>query len=250
MKSNDVVTPRVNTPNYGLRLRIGMVLAEGNYCSEPDAHAILPNGVSLHTTRIALGGVDTKSLQGMLDEAEKAATLLVRTQPKLIVFHCTAASMLDPNSGDVVASRIKKATGISAITTSDAVVTALKSLKAKRIILLSPYEENVNGAEIIFFKHHGIEVIEERSFPPAPGGRYADATPKEWKDRTLSMRNSNADAYFLSCTNIRCVSVIEELEKELGRPVISSNSATIWHMLRMGEIKDVVEGYGELLRSF
>ena len=106
MKSNDVVTPRVNTPNYGLRLRIGMVLAEGNYCSEPDAHAILPNGVSLHTTRIALSGVDTKSLKGMLDEAEKAATLLIRTQPKLIVFHCTAASMLDPNSGDVVASRI------------------------------------------------------------------------------------------------------------------------------------------------
>ena len=70
MKSNDVVTPRVNTPNYGLRLRIGMVLAEGNYCSEPDAHAILPNGVSLHTTRIALSGVDTKSISAVFELIE------------------------------------------------------------------------------------------------------------------------------------------------------------------------------------
>lgn len=250
MNSNERDSHRLRSPNYGSRLRIGMILAEGNYCSEPDSHAILPNGVSLHTTRIALSGVDTKSLRGMLDEAEKAATLLIRTQPGLIVFHCTAASTIDPDVGDTVAQRIKIATGINSTTTSQALITALRSLNARKIVLLSPYEENVNGSEIIFFRHHGVEVIKEKSFPPAPGGRYADATPQEWKDRALSMRDSNAEAYFLSCTNIRCISVIQELESEIGRPVITSNSATIWHMLRMGGIQDSVEGYGQLLKMY
>ena len=71
MESNNLVIQHLRRPNYGSRLRIGMILAEGNYCSEPDAHAILPDGVSVHTTRIALSGVDTKSLTGMVDEAQK-----------------------------------------------------------------------------------------------------------------------------------------------------------------------------------
>ena len=226
-----------------------MILAEGNYCSEPDAHAILPDGVSVHTTRIALSGVDTKSLTGMVDEAQKAAALLIRTQPGLIVFHCTAASTLSPLTGDLIAEQIKATTGINATTTSQALITALNSLNSRKIVLLSPYEEDVNASEIIFFRHHGIDVIKERSFPPALGGRYADATPDEWKKRVLSMRDPDADAYFLSCTNIRCVSVIEELESELDRPVITSNSATMWHTLRMGGFRDSVQGYGQLLRS-
>ena len=239
----------MRAPNYGTRLRIGMILASGNYCSEPDAQAMLPSGVSLHTTRIALEGVDTQSLRGMLEEAERAASLLVRTRTGLIVFHCTAASTIDPESGSVVARKIQAATGIQATATSEALIAALHTLQAKKIVLLSPYEENVNEAEVAFFRHFGIDVLRERSFPPVPGGRYADATPEEWYARTVSMRDQNADAYFLSCTNIRCVSIVEALEEKLARPVITSNSATMWHGMRLGGIADSIPGFGRLLRS-
>lgn len=236
-------------PNYGTRLRIGMVLAAGNYCTEPDAQAILPTGVSLHTTRIALEGVDSQSLRGMLSEAERAAALLVRTRSDLIVFHCTAAATIEPDAGSAVAQRIHAATGIPATSTGDALVAALRQLNARKIVLLSPYEEDVNGAEVAFFRHHGIEVLREQSYPPAPGGRYPDATPQEWRERTVSMRHPDADAYFLSCTNIRCVSVVDTLESELGKPVITSNTATLWHALRMSGITDSIPGCGALLKG-
>lgn len=236
-------------PNYGTRLRIGMILAAGNYCAEPDALAVLPEGVSIHTTRLALDGTDPDSLRRMLDEAEKAAALLKGTRAGLIVFHCTAASTVDPASGTAAAKRIQAATGIPATATSEALVAALGALGAKKIVMLSPYDQDVNDAEVAFFRHFGVEVLQERGFPPAPGGRYPDARPEEWRARALSMRHPHADAYFLSCTNIRCLAVVDELEKELGRPVITSNTAMLWHVLRQGGIADAIPAYGALLRA-
>jgi maleate cis-trans isomerase len=72
-------------------------------------------------------------------------------------------------------------------------------------------------------------------------------TPEEWYDLIMERRDDEADGYFLSCTAIRTASIIERLESDLGRPVISSNQSTIWHCLRSLGIEDKLEGYGKLL---
>jgi maleate isomerase len=41
--------------------------------------------------------------------------------------------------------------------------------------------------------------------------------------------------------------VIEALEQDLGKPVISSNSAMMWHALRLAGVRQPVTGYGRLL---
>jgi len=56
-----------------------------------------------------------------------------------------------------------------------------------------------------------------------------------------------ADAVFISCTSVRTFEIIAPLERDLGKPVISSNQATIWHALRKTGIRDTIEGYGRLL---
>jgi maleate isomerase len=61
------------------------------------------------------------------------------------------------------------------------------------------------------------------------------------------MKRPDADAYFLSCTNIRVLSIIEALEQRLEAPVITSNQAMLWHCLRESGINDAVLGYGRLL---
>jgi maleate isomerase len=237
-----------STPNYGERLRIGMILAAGNSCAEPDSHAILPQGVSMHTTRLELPGTDPAALRRMIDDAEKAAKLLIAPRVGLIVFHCTAASTLEPDSGSRAARRIQEVTGIPATATSEALVAALGKLNAKKIVLLSPYDQHVNDAEVAFFKHYGIQVLREKGFPPPKGEKYPFASPQEWRDRTVTLRLPDADAYFLSCTNIRCLSVVDELEQALGKPVITSNTAMLWHVLRTGGIADPITGYGRLLQ--
>ena len=64
----------------------------------------------------------------------------------------------------------------------------------------------------------------------------------------LSLRNDAADAYFISCSNIHSIDVIEDLERELGKPVITSNQAAIWSSLRAIGIYEEVKGLGALLR--
>ena len=73
--------------------------------------------------------------------------------------------------------------------------------------------------------------------------------PEEWKQLAHTHRNDEADAYLISCTTVRSSDVVEEVERELGRPVITSNTATAWHCLRKLGINDRVDGFGRLLRE-
>ena len=56
-----------------------------------------------------------------------------------------------------------------------------------------------------------------------------------------------SEAVFVSCTALRTSAIIEELEQALGKPVVTSNQALVWHSLRLSGYDDAVEGYGQLL---
>jgi maleate isomerase len=72
--------------------------------------------------------------------------------------------------------------------------------------------------------------------------------PGEWYRLAITQRHPDADAYFLSCTTIRAAPVIDALERDLGKPVVTSNQAVAWHSLRIGGVRDQTTGFGALLR--
>jgi maleate isomerase len=165
------------------------------------------------------------------------------------VFHCTAASTIDPEMGQKIAQRIQRSTGIASTATSEALIDALNTLGAKKIVLLSPYPQAVNDAEVAFFSHYGIQVLHEVGYIPVKGQGSPSAEPVEWKRRAMTLKHPDADAYFLSCTNIRVISIIDALEKSIHAPVISSNQAMLWHCLRKGGVADAIPNFGKLFRS-
>jgi len=59
-----------------------------------------------------------------------------------------------------------------------------------------------------------------------------------------------SEAVFISCTNLHTIEIIEKLENDLQKPVITSNQATMWNMLRMAGVNDKIEGYGQLLSKY
>ena len=63
---------------------------------------------------------------------------------------------------------------------------------------------------------------------------------------TMDNLDARADAYFLSCTTIRSTPIIAALERDLGKPVVTSNQAMAWHALRTGGVKDRIPGFGTL----
>jgi maleate isomerase len=75
----------------------------------------------------------------------------------------------------------------------------------------------------------------------------ARLAPEVWIELGRENKDSRADAYLVSCTAVRSAEVIDELELELGRPVVTSNQAITWHCLRKAGIQDKVPGFGALL---
>lgn len=226
--------------------KIGMLLPSSNAMAEPEIQRMLPSDVTVLTTRLKLAGSTAAALLGMTEKVEEASGLLADAAVDLIVFNCTAVSTFDPSMGEKISGRISAACGIPATTTSEALLAAFKVLRAKRIVLITPYIEEVNLREVDFLEHHGYEVVSQVGLGLLEGTSMAEVSPERWVDLARSRRDDSTDIYFLSCTAINVSSIIETLESELGRPVVTSNQAMLWHCLRRLGRNESIRGLGML----
>jgi len=233
---------------YGWRMRLGMLLPSSNPVGEPEVAAMLPPGMSLHTTRLKLAGSSAKELLAMTEKVEEGASLLADAGVDLIAFNCTAVSTFDEAMAENIRVRISAASGVPAISTADGLLAGFKAFGVKRVVLVTPYIDAVNEREIAFLARHGIEVLSHSGLGLAEGQGMASIEPGEWYRRALALQNDQADAYFLSCTAIRVLPIIESLERDLRKPVLTSNQALVWHALRTSGFRDAPPGLGTLFQ--
>jgi maleate cis-trans isomerase len=235
--------------DYGERLRLGVIVPSGNVIAEPQLTAMLPAGVAPYFTRLRLRGSSEAELTGMLDGLEDASGLLTDAQVDLLVFHCTAVTTFSPSLSATVGERMRSLSGIPSMTTADALTAALDVLHARDIVLLTPYLPGPHQREIEFVNAHGANVVADAALGIDTNTEMARLPPEELYEFVVRHRHPDADAYFLSCTALRSAEIIEPLERELGRPVLTSNLARVWLALRRGGIGDKVDGFGQLLRT-
>jgi maleate isomerase len=234
---------------YGERARIGMLLPSGNISAEAELAAIVPHGVSLHVTRLPLNGSSQKELLGMTEGVERAAMLLADTRPSLIVFHCTAVSTWDRGMDARLCRRIGESTATRATTTAQGIVAALRLLNARKVVLITPYIDEINEREVRFLSHLGVTVLKVRALGLHAPAQMYEVQPERWRDLAVEARDDEADAYFISCTAIRALPIIAETERILGRPVITSNQVAAWHALRSCGIEDRLTDAGRLFSA-
>ena len=232
--------------DYGERLRLGVMVPSGNVIAEPQIHAMLPAGVVAYITRLELRGSSEAELIKMSRQVESGAKLLADAQVGAVVFHCTAVSTFSAQMGQEIQQRIEQVSGLPAFSTSEAIVAALRGLRAKKIILLTPYLEEVNVRECAFLAHHGFEVIAQLGLGIDTNAEMGKLSEQVWVDQALKLQDPQADAYFISCTAVRSAEAIERIEALLDRPVITSNQAMVWFGLRKYGISDHAPGYGRL----
>jgi maleate isomerase len=238
-------TPAIN---YGLRAKLGMMLPSSNTIAEPQIAAMLPAGVSLHTTRLRLRS-GTEAL-GMLEKLEDAAQLMADAAVDRLIFHCTAVSMHSPEIPGQITQRVRAITPTPLTITSEAILEALSTLQASKIVLMTPYDQATNDREVRFLEHNNVTVLREKGLGIDGGVEMAAVEPEQWFRETVALRDPAADAYFISCTTVRSADVIEALEDALGKPVLTSNQAMLWSALRASGIDDRIDGFGRLLQDF
>lgn len=229
-------------------VRIGLILPSGNILAEGQIHDMLPPTIGLHVTRLRLTGSSDADLDGMLADLSQAASLVADTRPDLIAFNCTAVSTRRPGSDREIADRIESETGIPTITTGSALLEGLRALKARRIVLVTPYIDAVVARETAFFEWHGIEVLTALGADINGNWEMAQEPEQRWQEMCLAAQDDRAEAYVLSCTAIRTHDIIAPLEEALKRPVLTSNQALAWLALRRTGAAQARPGFGRLMQ--
>ena len=208
-----------------------------------DVRLAVPDDVLVLFSRLRLPGgeVTAEALDRMTsgDRLEEAARELGDAGVSVITFACTSGSLLHgPGFDERLCARITAATGVRASTTATAVVAALHHLDARTVAVGTPYTDDINDREVVFLEDAGFEI------PKIVGlSKGFDHEIRELRqDEVLALaRDAHApgsDALFLSCTNLPVLPLIPALEDELGVPVVTSNQATLWHLLRLAGVED------------
>jgi maleate isomerase len=231
---------------YGTH-RLGILVPSGNSVAETELRAMLPDSVTMLTTRLALRGSSETELMAMLTDLDNAAALLGHAEPDAIAFHCTAVSTFAPHMAGEIRDRITAATGRPAIATADAILAAFRALATKRVLLATPYVEPVHRREIDFLTAHGLTVVGGSWLSVDRNTEMAHIAPDAIAAQVRKAASGvDADACFISCTAIRSAGLIADLEASLGIPVITSNQVLVWHALHALGVQQLVEGFGRL----
>jgi len=237
---------------YGWRARIGLLAPLAQGCTpEAEFRKIAPKGVEIHSSRMPLEGeqVTEEALKNMELGMERAALEIAKVGVDVIVYACTAGSMVKGVGYDrEIIARIEALTGgIKATTMITSVLEAMKTLKMKRIVMVTPYTEDLNEKEIEFLKINGIEVIDHRGKGIVSANEIARITPGELYRMVKEIFRPDADGIFISCGNLRTFDIIDALETDMDVPVVTSNLAISWEALRLAGVKEKIKGYGRLL---
>jgi maleate isomerase len=245
---------------WGWRARIGLLVPHADICPEAELHAMSPDGVSIHATRVPFGAmgkggtlapsVGSNPLRAYLEPPllDDAAELMAFAPAHVIALCFTNTSFLGPVDDDrALVARLQQRTGgMPVIATCLSALTALKALDARRLAFVNPpwVDASTTKGGAAYFGGAGLEVVLAESADLPNSQR--DVQPGTIYEWTRAHVPKNADAVFIGGNGFRAVGAIEALEEDLGRPVLTANQVILWHALRLAGANARVSGYGRI----
>jgi len=250
-KSGNTVksTPRRAELDAGqhARAKLGFILMSTDLAAESDFFAMAPEGVAVHFTRLKTDDYTTnETLARHIDHmADAAARIQPDVKPEVISYSCTSGSIVIGE--ERVKAEIRKgAPWAQPMCLVTGVVDALRELGARKLVVGTPYLDEINTLEAEFLLSKGFEVLDIQGLNLTTGVEFGRVTPDYWKAFAKEIDRPDADAIFLSCGGVRTLEVAEEIERLTGKPVITSNQAQFWSCLRRAGIRDELKGFGEI----
>ena len=230
--------------------KIGFVLLATEQTIVDDMVRIIPDGVGVHFARVNNPDCITNEtlLEIAPDLTRAAKTLLPDGSLDVITYACTSGSLVigEQRVHELLNQGAPNAKASCIIA---AVVRALHAVKAKNIVVATPYLDEVNTAELEYLQAAGFNMLEFEGLNLEKDSDMVRVTPGCIKDLAISLDRPDADAIFISCGALRAIDVIDEIETHCQKPVITSNQAMAWDALRLAGISEPVSGYGGLLQG-
>lgn len=232
------------------RHRIGLIALASDYASERDFMNMRPSDdVAIYVSRIRnVNPCTVENLRSMAPKLSDAVSLIIpEGRLDAVAYSCTSGTVVIGYEA-IAASIHSVRPGIPVATPITAGLEGLGRFEARKIAVLTPYIDDVNGPIVRYIEDSGLDVVALTSFLVADDNVMACIPPQAIYEAAIEADRPEADALFISCTALRAVDVVERIEQALGKPVITANQALYWQALRATGYHDPVEGYGRLLR--
>ncbi|WP_079170076.1 aspartate/glutamate racemase family protein [Mangrovactinospora gilvigrisea] len=232
------------------------IVAPFDFALDRELWRWVPDDLSLHLTRTPFVPVEVSLTMARLvsehSTLRDGVQALMAVRPEVVAYACTSGSFVGGLAGERAMCRAMQEAGApAAVTTSGALVEALRERGAGRIAVVTPYTRSVTDSLEAFLAEAGVAVV---------GREYLGLTREIWRvpyrevvamarralDGPGQAAGERVDALFISCTNLATYDAIPQLEAELRVPVLAANQVTVWAALRrMG--KHAVGPYQSLL---
>jgi maleate isomerase len=231
-------------------IRLGVIVPSVNIVVEEWYPRVVPDGVSVHFARmlIADGSSPEKIIAMDREDGMRAIRQIASCRPHAVAYGCTASSIVQGHPFDErLRGEIRHIAGAPATTATDSIFAACHVLAMKRVTAISPYAQAVDEAEHRFFAAGGIETVAGAHLGITDGFRLAEPEPEAILDLALGAWDAQSDGLVVACLNFRSHPVIDALEARIGKPVVTSTQAVLWHLLRLAGVKTSIHGFGRLL---
>jgi len=237
---------------YGYRGRIGFIAPGSTIETVPvEFYKIVPDGIVIVFTSIGIKRLTKEDIGEALKGIETAAEELARTKVDVIVLGGSPPIIFGGYGFDKkIIERIRAVTDISGTTSQTLAVDALNALGIERLVVASPFGESQNSLLKRFLQDSGFRVtnVVGLDLPRIEYGMLPrDASYK------LAMQACEGiddfDGVYLPCAQMPTVENIHKLEKELGKPVVTSVQAMIWGALKIMGVSETITGYGQLFST-
>ena len=242
--------------------RIGALVPSTNQVVEPDFNMMAPKGVTVLAERMWLGGPsepgggDGSELMDMNADIQRASKYVASADVDAIAYACTSGTY---RTGTIDYSReigqaITRETGLPSIIALEASIEALKFVGARRLSLAGPYGDLLLKERLKpLLESEGFGVVSAEGEPEMKQRTRAVVIGNQDPEVVLNFVVANvaaeADTVFLPGTAWRAVEIVDELEKRLGKTVITVNQATFWKALWTLGVAEPIQGFGKLLAS-
>jgi len=261
----------MSNDNWGWRARVGMFIVGNEAVPEAEWWAMAPKGVSVHAARVtarapwARWNAD-KSAVVLEDDLARGAKQFAAMKLSVITIGHSSSSMMGGAGWDeATVAALKPVVGEGPFVTTNGLDTlaALRALHVRRPFLVLPpwYNDETVAAGVRYYAETGLAPAGHHRYDP--GRKWCDLSPNELVPQGAGFAQeveplytqirercpADADGVLIAGTGFRCVAILDALEQDLGRPVVSANQASLWHCLRTTGVRPPVEGYGSLLRA-
>ena len=234
-----------------LNPKIGLIALASDYMIEKDFISVIKDKkIDFFVNRIeTYNPLTAENLIKMSEKiTEVTKDILPDEKIDCVAYGCTSGTIAAGYSS--IEEKIKKAKPNTNVTTpSTASVKALKKLNIKKIYLFTPYPKKLNDEVIEFFKKEGFEITSNSYFDITSDIDIGKVDPEYLYEVLSNIDLNGADALFVSCTALPALSIIDRLEKKLGKIVLSSNQALIWETLEKIGMNKSVAGFGKLFSN-